>query len=197
MLILAAGHPLYSVKGSIDSWRVFLKAPLGSQREVYWDLALVFPAEYPHVCPVFRFLSLPKLRNVSKAGRVSIALIEKYHPAIHVAALLKSIRGLFEGEEEKLPYDGRVIEDLGWSEAEYDELIAKATEEPWLPIPEIDYLPIVSPNITGREVTPNVVLPEDLEVTEFSQLSWKPIREGERAVVRGIVVRESEVELLR
>jgi ubiquitin-protein ligase len=91
---------VYYFENKIDNWRVFLRLPKAEKignDDPLWDLAVTFPAEYPHALPVFRFITVPKrLTPVSKFGLVNTARIRAlYHPAMTVVSLLREmVQGL-------------------------------------------------------------------------------------------------------
>jgi ubiquitin-protein ligase len=97
----AKGQDYYFEK-KIDHWRVFMRIP-GAQKigndDPLWDLAVTFPAEYPHALPLFRFITVPKNLNVvSEFGLINTSRVRAiYHPAMTVVSLLREVVGGLAG----------------------------------------------------------------------------------------------------
>jgi ubiquitin-protein ligase len=168
MLLCAnAGVPVFAIGQGIDNWRVLLEGPLPGieGKRVFWDLVVSFGGDYPYTTPAFRFLSVPPLRQVSNMGRVRTSLLQKYHPRIHVIKLLNSVVELFE-KDDGAPAEEPPFGELKWAPEDYDRLTKKACDDPILPLPDPDYLPIVSPTIVGKSGVPRVEMPSDLEAAQ-------------------------------
>jgi ubiquitin-protein ligase len=162
---------VFAVNKCMNNWRVFLPG----KGNVLWDLAISFGMDYPYRCPVFRFLSVPKMDGVKETGRVAIP---EYHPAMQIATLLGKLQP--ELAKAELP-------------ADYQKLIADKKTEKWLPIPSIGYLTNVSREpdmVEGTEigkVDPTV---------EFSDVTWRPIEPGKAIIKCGVRIRHDEEDLI-
>jgi ubiquitin-protein ligase len=183
------GFIVYSHEKSIGEWRVFLPRDLNGRR-VYWDLLVQFRHDYPYSPPVFRFLSIPPLANVSPIGRVRSTLIERYHMRFHIATILLSIRRLFDEPDPATPsLDPQ--EGPAWDPSHYDTLIAQVVEHPWLPLPEVNYLAVFGGTILGGSApVPPRKKKAGLEPRTYSQMSG---RKTDRPInVNGIVLHPDE-----
>jgi ubiquitin-protein ligase len=193
-ICIDAGFPAF-VTETILAWRVFMQAPLaGSDRaSVYWVMNITFRTDYPYTAPTFRFLSLPPLKNVSALGRVRTSVTDNYHPRMHVAAILKHIQAGFETPEQLPPYAGDAAADnIKWNHADYETLVASGTVDPWLPIPDMEYLPIVAGDIEKNvSSVPPGKKKTDLSICAYSQLTWKKI-EGTAETCEGSVIAPGE-----
>jgi ubiquitin-protein ligase len=189
------GFPVFALASSILVWHIFVPAPLPGTdvARVFWDLLVVFPLDYPYVPPVYRFMSVPPLKNVSPAGRVRNAVIDGYHPRQHIATVVKSIQALFKKEDSAAIATLESAADKpAFDVAKYDELLACRTAEPWLPLPDMDYLAIAYGEVlTGGKALPARRKKPDLGVHAYSQISSKKIN-GEPAIIHGIVIDPDE-----
>jgi ubiquitin-protein ligase len=196
-ICVEAGFRAYAAVGSVREWRVYVRGPIpGTDHEqVFWALAISFPGDYPFIAPSFRFLSIPPLRNVSSFGRVRNRCIEEYHPRIHIAAILVSIQQLFYSSDPIGPYSQCSAEEtVKWKGEEYDALIAAATVEPWLPLPDLDRLPFACGGIlTGGSPLPPRRKKADLTFRRCSQISWKKIA-GDPIAIGGVAVTQDETK---
>jgi ubiquitin-protein ligase len=174
------GIPLFAVNKCIDNWRVFLRGPKGDEA-VLWDLAISFGNDYPYRCPVFRFLSIPEIDDVSKIGRVEYGLLRYYHPRVQIATILNSIeRGL---RKVQLP-------------ERYGDLIAARKRDPWLPIPYIEHLWLISEIQSEPDFIEGTSTEPDAS-TEFSDITWEPIEPDTRVEKCGIRFRPGEEKFFR
>jgi ubiquitin-protein ligase len=126
---------VYYCDGKIDQWRIFLPGnPIDSYSPV-WDLSCVFPADYPHSVPVFRFISCPNdfgvLTDDDVLGR------SKYHPAIPISWLIANISKVLRERSHRFDAEslmrqwreratGRVLLDV-----EHIRILAPANPGPW------------------------------------------------------------------
>jgi ubiquitin-protein ligase len=189
------GFPAYAAADGILDWCVLIRGPLPgtSHQCVHWPLAITFRPDYPYAAPVFRFLALPPLKNVSEIGRVCSRAIDAYHPRTRIAGLLIHIQGLFDTPDDSVPYSmDSAAESAPWKVADYDSLIAAGTVDPWLPLPDLEYLHFVVGDIaTGGTPLPKRKRPTDLALHAYSQLTGRRI-DGCPVEVHGIVIAPDE-----
>jgi ubiquitin-protein ligase len=189
------GFPVYGIGNSVSAWHVFVPGPLPgtNNKKVFWDLLIVFPPDYPYVAPVYRFLSVPPLKNVSPFGRIRAKATEYYHPRMHIATVVKEIQKLFWEVDPLVPATIETAADKpAFDAAQYEELIAKKVIDPWLPLPDMEYLAIAY----GDILCDGAALPlrkkkPDLSPHVYSQLSWKKII-GEPLNWQGVIIAQYE-----
>jgi hypothetical protein len=161
--------------GRVDHWRVFIPA-----RGAIWDLAVTFPADYPHDRPDFRFLAVPDAnRVVSPRGLVlDVPAFRRYHLAIPVAVIIADIQDAVASGDEL------------WEPAELRKALNDNNRDVAVPIPDIGYIRLLArqnpepvpahrPDIGSRSVA-------------YSQITWRPVDDGERSDVRDFVLARGE-----
>jgi ubiquitin-protein ligase len=165
----------FGFDGRVDHWRVFIHA-----RAAVWDLAVTFPADYPHDRPDFRFLALPHAPGVVSArGLVlSVPAFERYHPAMPVAVIIADI-------QDAIASGG----DL-WEPDELKKALNDNNQDVALPIPEIAYIRLLAPQNPepGPADKPDV----SNRSVAYSQITWKPVDERDRANVPDFVLARGE-----
>jgi ubiquitin-protein ligase len=179
----AAKWQVYYFDKKIDHWRVFIRIP-GAEKigenEPLWDLAVTFPAEYPHALPVFRFITVPmNLKVVSEFGLVNTAGIRAiYHPAMTVVSLLREIieclaAGALYGAAWDSEGGPKVIPDISCI-----RLLSSGNPRPY------------------QDQAPE--LGESLAQLKYSAISWKRIGEGAEALAdfHGFPITQAEQRLL-
>jgi ubiquitin-protein ligase len=189
-----AGFAPYAAADSVFQWRVHIPGPLpGTARTVFWPLAVKFRADYPHSAPTFRFLALPPLPNVSALGRVRNKAIDGYHPRVRIAVILHSIQALFSGHESSTPYSvDSAVDRVRWRPEDYDALVAARTRDPWIPLPALEYIPLIAGEITAAAGQPPArAKPADLRPHVYSQLSWRKI-DASSGVLEGVLIGRDE-----
>jgi ubiquitin-protein ligase len=174
-----------------NGWRVVLEAPLfrGSSRRAFWILAVTFGRDYPYTCPVFRFLAVPAIANVSDTGRVFCTALRDYHPRVAIASLISAIRELFDADdEEQLPLVAQ--ERRKWtSEGEWLAAVADWNTDSHCPWPSFERA-IVSLFDGSKEMefkTEPGKAPESWRI-QYSQVSWRKIEkrnEGSELLICG------------
>jgi ubiquitin-protein ligase len=174
----------FPVDGKKAVWRVFLEAPLNRDggRDVCWDLAVSFPRDYPYDCPVFRFVAIPDIPNVSETGRVDCRALRSYHPRMRVAALLVAVRELFDTDDDC----GRVNrETLRWpSEKEWHSKMADRREAcPW------DSVAVVLEHVEVAPVERGCAKHVDEWDVQYSQGSWREVEPGQKSASSPMLVR--------
>jgi ubiquitin-protein ligase len=107
---------------SFDTLRVFLPGPLNATEptRVFWDLIVEFPADYPYVPPVLRFLCRPNLqeKDVSDLGRVNLSTclsyqkVGIYHPCMDLFELLGRLYLFMENPRNWKSGGGKTTLDL-------------------------------------------------------------------------------------
>ena len=98
-IIAANQNPSFLVffdKNDIKKWLAFIKAPEGSNYgDVYWELSIQFPENYPSECPSFRFITPPFHPNITTDGKICLYdLMEGYHPDKSIYNILEAIQSL-------------------------------------------------------------------------------------------------------
>jgi hypothetical protein len=150
-----------------------------------------FRYDYPYSPPVFRFLSIPPLVNVSAIGRVRSTLIDRYHMRFHIATILLSIQRLFD-QPDPATSSLNPQEGPAWDPSHYDTMIAQADEHPWLPLPEVDYLAVLGGTILGGGApVPPRKKKARLEPRTYSQMSGR--KTDQPITFNGIVLHPDEV----
>jgi ubiquitin-protein ligase len=184
-----SGFAPYAAADSIRHWRVHIPGPLpGGARTVYWPVIVRFRPDYPYSAPSFHFLALPPLPNVSALGRVRCAALDAYHPRTHIALLLRAIQGLFASADPNAPYSlDSAVERPRWRAEDYDALVAARTRDPPLPLPVLEYLPLIAGEIADAAAPPRPAKNADRAPRVYSQLSCKKI-EGSPGLLDGVLI---------
>jgi ubiquitin-protein ligase len=179
--ISGGNHGSFAIEfcdGRLDRWFVGIEGRLSRENAArfVWPLVVAFPSDYPHSCPVFRFTAVLRHPNVSRAGRVDCAVLERYHPAVSIAALLLGIQELLADPDSAVGQFEPVRKE--WTVARVLKCRFNGRPAPRLfaPMEPKEDAPIQIPDYHAA----------------FSTISWKEIRPDEADSSLGILVDSSE-----
>jgi hypothetical protein len=167
---------------SVCLWRAFVEIA-SAGKGVFWDIAVVFPADYPYAPPTLRFVSIPE--NLAcdavspTSGRIITESLARYHDKMHVVAFLTEIA--------MLNFEGTPINR--------EDLLGRPLpgDRP-TPLPDLEYLALL--NFENPVPSPAGPVPRGIPSPVFSQITGRRLSPEDRSPNTDIVIHRDEEVLL-
>ena len=121
---------IFTKKGFLDQWRVYLKGPPDTPYDKWWYLQVAFPKSYPYSPPSVRFVSVPYHVNVSSEGRICLRVLDvEYRPSMSIVEILHHVRDLLREPDLRSPTNIQTLRVYTREPEKYLENARKSTSE--------------------------------------------------------------------
>lgn len=112
-------------------WNAVIFGPKGTQWEDgVFELEMEFTDEFPQYPPTVKFITPVYHPNVYKNGNICLDILQKkWSSAYDIAAILNSIRSLFDDPNPQSPANGEAARDFQSNRITYDRKVAECVRE--------------------------------------------------------------------
>jgi ubiquitin-conjugating enzyme E2 A len=129
----AAGFTAVPDENNVMQWSAVLFGPADTiWEEGTFKLTLTFTENYPNKPPEVRFLSKMFHPNIYRDGKICLDILQNmWTPALHVAAILTSIRSLLADPNPDSPANSEAAQLYSSDRAAYEKRVKECVEATW------------------------------------------------------------------